>query len=73
MSDVGKGVCEKTADDLLHTVHHVPVRNNLSLLVSPVPDRSHDQESRLADGLEDTQKGSANHERREAEAEGMAS
>jgi hypothetical protein len=40
----------------------------LSLLLSPVPERRHDEESRLADGLKDTKKCSANDERREAEA-----
>jgi hypothetical protein len=52
--------------------HHVPVSNDLGLLISLVPDGGHDEESRLADSLEDTKKCSYSDESREAEAERVA-
>jgi hypothetical protein len=58
--------------DLVQLTHHVPVSNDLGLLLTLVPERSHDEESGLADSLEDTKECSANDERREAEAGGMA-
>jgi hypothetical protein len=58
--------------DCIPLTHHVPVSNDLSLLLTLVPKTSHDQESRLANGLEDTEECSDSNERREAEAEGVA-
>lgn len=58
--------------DLISLTHHVPVSNNLGLFLTLVPERSHDEESGLADSLEDTKECSANDECREAEACCMA-
>ena len=69
MLDLGESVSEQTTDHLLRSVHHVPVGNDLSLFRALVPDRTHDEESGLADSLENTKQSSDGNERRECEAD----
>ena len=71
MADLREAVGEETTDNLLRSVHHVPVVDDRCLLLTLVPDRTHDQESRLAYGLEDTEKGPDCDKSREAEAGGV--
>lgn len=72
MSNLREAVRKKATNNLLCTIHHVPVVNNLSLLFALVPDRAHDEECRLANSFENTQKSSDDYKSRETFAKGMA-
>ena len=64
----GKAVREKASYDLLCSVHHVPVCDDLGLFRAFVPDGTHNEESRLANSLEDTEERSDGDESWETEA-----
>jgi hypothetical protein len=70
--DKGEAVGEEPANDLLSSVHHVPVVDNLSLLLTLIPDGRHDEERRLANSLKDTEECSDRDKSWIAEAECMA-
>jgi hypothetical protein len=72
MSDLGEAIREESANDLLRAVHHVPVVDYLSLFVTLVPHRTHDEEGGLANRFEDTEEGSDCDESGKAEAESVA-
>jgi hypothetical protein len=72
VSDLRKAIREKTTNNLLGTVHHIPVSDDLRLLIALVPDGTHDQECRLADSLEYTKQGPDYNEGGKAEAKSMA-
>ena len=71
MLDLREGVGKQAADHLLGTIHHIPVCDDLGLFRALVPDGTHDEESRLADSLEDTEERSDGDESWETEAYGM--
>ena len=71
MLDLREGVRKETANHLLSTVHHVPVGDDLGLFRALVPDGAHDEESRLANGLKDTEECSDGNEGGESEADGV--
>lgn len=56
-ADEREAVRQETADDLLGTVHHVPVRHAGGLLFTAVPHSREDDKGGLAGGLEDTEEG----------------
>ena len=55
--DEGEAVREKATNDLLSTIHHVPVSDGCCLLRSLVPHAGKHKERGLTDSLEDTKKG----------------
>jgi hypothetical protein len=69
--DLREAVGKETANDLLCTVHHVPVVYDSGLLIALVPNRTHDQESWLANSFEYAEESPDYNEGREAEAESM--
>lgn len=64
-------VCEQTTNHLLRSVHHVPVGDDLGLFRALVPDGTHDEESGLADSLEDTEQSPDGDKGGEGEAYGV--
>lgn len=61
-ADQGEAVGEQTTDDLLSTVHHVPVGDGVGLLLTLVPHGREQDKGRLTAGLEDTQQRADNHQ-----------
>lgn len=53
--ELGKRVCKKPPNDLLPSIHHVPVRYRLSLLFPLVPHTAQEQKAGLTNGLENTE------------------
>jgi hypothetical protein len=50
-----EAVGKKATNNLLRTVHHVPVVDDSCLFITFVPDGTHDQESRLTHRFENTE------------------
>lgn len=73
MTDLRKAIGEKTTENLLCTVHHVPICDDLCLFRTFVPDGAHDEERRLADGFENTKQSTDTDQSRKTEAKSMAS
>jgi hypothetical protein len=46
---------KKTTNNLLRTIHHVPVSDDSGLFLTLVPDGTHDQECRLANSFENSE------------------
>ena len=61
-----EAVGQQTTHNLLHAIHHVPVRHDLRLLISSIPHRTEDQKRWLADCFEDTEQCSDSDQCREA-------
>jgi hypothetical protein len=66
--DLRETIGEKTSNNLLGAIHHVPVVDDRGLFIALVPNGTHDQERRLAYSLEDTEQSSDCYERGETEA-----
>jgi hypothetical protein len=72
MPNLREAVGKETANDLLCTIHHVPVGDDSSLFITLIPDGTHDQESWLANSLKYTEESPNYDEGWEAEAKSMA-
>lgn len=68
-----EAVCQQTSDDLLHSVHHVPVSDGSSLLLTLVPHCRKHNKGGLARGFEDTKQGSDDDQASEVFASSMTS
>lgn len=58
--DQAEAIGQQTTDNLLGTVHHVPVGNTRGLLLTAVPDTGQDNKCRLAGRLKETEQRAEN-------------
>ena len=72
MMNLRESVGKQATDNLLRTVHHVPVVDYSRLLTALVPDGAHDQECGLAHGLEYAEQRPDSDKSWEAEASSVA-
>jgi hypothetical protein len=70
--NLGETVGEKTTNNLLRAIHHIPIGDYSGLFITSVPNGTHDQESRLANSFEYSEQSPDHDKSGEAEAKSMA-
>jgi hypothetical protein len=67
-----EAIGHQSAYNLLRAIHHIPVSDNLSLFISPIPHRTKDQKCGLADSFENPKKSADSDEGRVVPTRSMA-